>query len=144
MARFSRRPLLVLGTVGLLALASCSTPATNTISSAGSASSTTSPASPIAQTKITNLGFDGLLKVVSNTRQAVEAEKFDQAQAEFDRFEEFWSQVEDGVKAQSDTTYNAIEDAMDQVSNGLKASQPDKAKLLATLAALQAHIVAAE
>ncbi|GAB4365452.1 MAG: hypothetical protein Kow00121_01980 [Elainellaceae cyanobacterium] len=137
MALFSHQQILVLGAVGIFALAGCSTSANQTKDSATSPSSTT-----VAQ-QDTTTGFDGLLTVITNTKAAVAAGEFSKAQAEFDRFEEFWSQVEDGVKVKSADTYNAIEDNMDQVSNELRASQPNPDKLLTALQTLQNDINAA-
>ena len=83
-------------------------------------------------------GFDALVNVVSNTKTAVEAGNFDKAQQEFDKFENAWVKVEDGVKTKSSKTYNAIEDAATQVKGALKAK--DKAKALEGLQTLNSNI----
>lgn len=71
-------------------------------------------------------GFDALANVISNTKAAVETGDFNQATQEFDKFENAWVKVEDGVKTKSSKTYGVIEDAATQVKSALKAK--DKAK----------------
>ncbi|MBH8575441.1 DUF4363 family protein [Nostocaceae cyanobacterium CENA369] len=83
-------------------------------------------------------GFQPLVSVVSNTKTAVTAGNFNKAQQEFDKFENSWSKVEDGVKAKSSKTYNTIEDTATQVKSAIKAK--DKAKALNGLQTLDTNI----
>ncbi|MCC5642727.1 DUF4363 domain-containing protein [Nostoc sp. CHAB 5824] len=123
--------------IGLLALVGCNsdqksatqTPAT-TETTAGTGVSRT----PVA----TQGGFNTLVSVVSNTKTAVQGGNFDKAQQEFNKFENSWSKVEDGVKTKSSKTYNVIEDAATQVKGALKAK--DKAKALKGLQTLDTNI----
>lgn len=89
----------------------------------------------------TGKGFGDLTTVVSKTRQAVDANDFAKARAEFDKFEDAWSKVEDGVKAKSSDTYNAIEDNVDKLQDALKAS--NKEKSISALQTLNDSIVSA-
>ncbi|MER3494325.1 MAG: DUF4363 domain-containing protein [Mastigocladus sp. ERB_26_2] len=100
--------------------------------------STTQTPATTETTGATQAGFDALSSVVSNTKTAVEAGNFDKAQQEFDKFENAWVKVEDGVKTKSSKTYNAIEDAATQVKGALKAK--DKAKVLEGLQTLNSNI----
>lgn len=83
--------------------------------------------------------FTALMDVISNTQKAVEANDFAKARTEFEKFEDFWSKVEDGVKAKAPNTYNSIEDNADALKNQLKAS--NKAKSLSSLKKLQTSLI---
>ena len=83
-------------------------------------------------------GFNALVGVVSNTKTAVDAGKFDQAQQEFDKFEDSWAKVEDGVKAKYPNNYAAIEDTTTQVKSAIKAK--DKTKAIEALQTLDKNI----
>ncbi|MDZ8226812.1 MULTISPECIES: DUF4363 domain-containing protein [unclassified Nostoc] len=101
-------------------------------------SATTSPGAVATPGKTTE--FQGLQGVVINTKAAVEAGDFTKAKGEFDKFEDFWSKVEDGVKAKSPTTYKEIEDKSDEIKAGLKASAPNKQKLSTALGVLNKDV----
>ncbi|MBN3948536.1 MAG: DUF4363 family protein [Nostoc sp. NMS7] len=123
--------------IGLLTLVGCNSAqesATQTPAATETTAATTVSKTPGA----TQGGFGTLVSVVSNTKTAVSAGKFDKAQQEFDKFENSWSKVEDGVKTKSSKTYNAIEDAATQVKGALKAK--DKAKALKGLQTLDTNI----
>jgi hypothetical protein len=137
---------LIVGAVGLFALAGCSGPqaASNSQPSpveSSAATSTTSTATTSTADAMQPSGdFGGLLKVISTTKTSVESGDFAQAKDQFSHFEDYWSKVEDGVKAKSSDTYNTVEDNADQVSQGLKGSQPDKDKILSALKTLHTTI----
>lgn len=76
--------------------------------------------------------------MVAKTQAAVDANDFVKAQQEFDQFESVWAPVEDGIKAKSDDSYDAIEQGMDQVSAALRSSQADQA--IAALKAMNNQI----
>ncbi|MEH1818237.1 MAG: DUF4363 domain-containing protein [Nostoc sp.] len=99
---------------------------------------TTTPSAIATPTKTTE--FQGLQGVVTNTKAAVEGGNFTKAKGEFDKFEDFWSKVEDGVKAKSPTTYKEIEDKADEIKAGLKASAPNKQKLSTALGVLNKDV----
>jgi cobalamin biosynthesis Co2+ chelatase CbiK len=82
----------------------------------------------------------GLQEVVAKTTTAVNASNFDNATAEFKKFETHWSKVEDSVKAKSAQTYKNIEDHTDTITNGLKAKKPDPATVLVALKSLSHDI----
>ncbi|MBV6622580.1 MAG: DUF4363 family protein [Rivularia sp. (in: Bacteria)] len=113
--------------IGLLTLVGCTNP-----------QSTTGNSATTETTSATQGSFDDLVTVVSGTRVDVEAGKFEQAQQEFDKFENAWFKVEDGVKTKSSQAYNAIEDAAIQVKGALKAK--DKAKALEGLGTIDTNI----
>ncbi|MEH1943137.1 MAG: DUF4363 domain-containing protein [Nostoc sp.] len=99
----------------------------------------TTAATAVSKTPVTTQGgFNTLVGVVSNTKTAVSAGNFDKAQQEFNKFENSWSKVEDGVKTKSSKTYNVIEDTATQVKGALKAK--DKAKALKGLQTLDTNI----
>jgi soluble cytochrome b562 len=140
--------LWVVGVISLFVLAGCNSTeqsATQTSPDASSATSeTVTPpkASGTANTKQENAqgGFKDLHNVVSKTKTAVEAGDFAKAKAEFSKFEDSWSKVEDGVKAKSRDRYNAIEENMDAVTKPLKESKPSKQKILGALQSLDQAI----
>ena len=158
MNRFN--PALIVALISLMTLVGCNkgeqptaqtSPAGSSISdTAASPAATTSgqtSASPAATTSgqtavspTANSEFKGLEAVVTNTKTAVVAGNFTKAKGEFDKFEDFWSKVEDGVKAKSPTTYKEIEDKSDEIKAGLKASAPNKPKLLTALASLNKNV----
>jgi hypothetical protein len=130
-------PLAIVALISLMTLVGCNNgekPSTTEASPAANSTSKTA-ANPTATT-----GFQGLKGVVSNTQAAVEAGNFTKAKGEFDKFEDSWSKVEDGVKAKSPTTYKGIEDNADEIKAGLKASKPNKQKVLTALASLNKNI----
>jgi hypothetical protein len=123
--------------IGLLTLVGCNSDqksTTQTPTTTETTAATTLSKTPIA----TQGGFNTLVSVVSNTKTAVQAGKFDKAQQEFNKFEDAWSKVEDGVKTKSSKTYNVIEDTATQVKGSLKAK--DKAKSLKGLQTLNTNI----
>ena len=141
----NRNRIWVISTLALLVLAACSSnqsapnttasaPATTTSSSPESKETKASPAS--SSPNETQAGFTGLKSVVSKTKSEVEANNLAKAQKEFGEFEEYWQKVEDGVKAKSADTYKAIENDMDNITNGLRAPNLDRAKILADLQSL--------
>ncbi len=112
----------LLGGLSTLLLVSCgSSPSTPQAAAPASAP----PASPAAA-KPTAAGFMALQKVINQTKTAVEAGNFEQAQVAFDKFEPAWKTVEDGVKAKSSATYEAIEDGMDAVNKGIKGKSKEQ------------------
>lgn len=130
---------IALAAMTLLALAGGCKQSQLTETSSPVASSPAIQASPAIAAQIS--GFNALKNVISNTHSAVQAGKFDQAGSEFDKFEDSWSQVEDGVKAKSSDTYSAIEDDMDAVKAGIKAK--DKNKTLTALQDLEKNVTRA-
>jgi len=133
----SRFQLLLVGSLALLGLSSCGDPqASAPETSSTAAVKTEAAANPAA-------GFTALQNVTEKTTAAVKAEKFDQAKADFEKFEDSWKTVEDGVKVKSSKTYDAIEAGLDSVNGELKNKQPDKAKMLAALQSLSQSIVTA-
>ncbi len=136
---FRLNQIFIMTAISLLALVGCN----NAEKSSTQPSSTASPA---AETKTTSTGkadFKGLLSVVSHTKTAVEAGNFAKAKEEFGKFESFWSKVEDGVKVKSPHAYKAIEDNSDEITGGLKASAPNKQKVLVALQSLNKSIITA-
>jgi hypothetical protein len=123
----NRFQLLLVGTT-ILGLAGCGEP---------KASAPEAPAAQAASaSKKSASGFTTLQGVADKTAAAVKADKFDQAQSEFKKFEASWKTVEDGVKTKSSATYGKIEDSMDALNDEFKQKQPGKTKILATLESL--------
>ncbi|MEH2153470.1 DUF4363 domain-containing protein [Nostoc sp.] len=112
--------------------------ATTSPGAAATPAATTTPSAVATPAKTTE--FQGLQGVVTNTKAAVQAGDFTKAKGEFDKFEDFWSKVEDGVKAKSPTTYKEIEDKADEIKAGLKASAPNKPKLSTALGVLNKDV----
>ncbi|MCU0569959.1 MAG: DUF4363 family protein [Oculatellaceae cyanobacterium Prado106] len=135
--------LIAVGLVGLLALSGCAATEQASTDAANSVIESTNGTIAAAKDKVTGAveGFQSLTDVVTQTQVAVNAGDFPKAQAEFAKFEGFWSRVEDSVKAKSPDAYRAIEDSMTSVMNGLKSSQKDQA--LAALKTLGDSIIAA-
>lgn len=144
MIRFDRRLVLVAAVSGLT-LFGCGQPQ-NTASSSAPETSTAANSAPTqstsTQTAISaaNPEFEGLRTVINNTRTDVNAGNFEKAKSNFSQLEGHWSKVEDGVKAKSSDTYNAIEDTTDKVNEGLKANQPNKDEVLSALSTLETNV----
>ncbi|MEH2048368.1 DUF4363 domain-containing protein [Nostoc sp.] len=146
MNRFN--PVLIVSLISLMALVGCSkgdeptaqTPPAGSSVSETSPSSTPTTKADTAVSPTANTDFKGLEGVVTNTKAAVEAGNFAKAKGEFDKFEDFWSKVEDGVKVKSPNAYKEIEDKSDELKAGLKASAPNKQKLLTALASLNKNV----
>lgn len=132
------KPVLWLCALGIVSLAGCAKPEASVNPGSPEPSATVSPSS---QASSTQSGYPQLLSVVANTKAAVEAKDFAKAQQEFDKFEAVWSQVEDGIKAKSADTYDAIEQDMDQLTSALKASESEQS--LKSLQSLNDHIQSA-
>ncbi len=129
--------VLIVGAMSIFALTGCNN-AQTTQSSPGE-----SNASPVATTTSSSAspaGYPGLLAVVSTTKASVEAGDYTKPKAEFAKFEDNWKPVEDGIKAKSKDSYNAIEDNLDQVNGEFKGSQPSKGKVLAALQSMETTI----
>jgi hypothetical protein len=90
-----------------------------------------------------NGDLTALTAVVNNTRTAVEAGDGTKAEAEFEQFETAWKPVEDGIKDKNPKAYEAIEEAMDSVSEQLGGNL-DQAKALAALSSLDGAIAQAK
>ena len=123
--------------IGLLTLVGCNNDQKST-TQAPTTTETTAGTAVSKTTVATQGGFNALVSVVSNTKTAVQGGNFDKAQQEFNKFEDSWSKVEDGVKTKSSKTYNVIEDTVTQVKGALKAK--DKAKALKGLQTLNTNI----
>ena len=133
----SFKPMLIIAGISLLTLVGCT--------NAEKATTETTPAAiskstETATTKKSTAGNKDLLAVVSKTKTAVTSGNFVQAKKEFDKFEDAWKEVEDGIKAKSRDNYQAVEKSMDEISGELKASKPQKDKLLASLQSLKETI----
>lgn len=149
--------LIAIGALCFLALAGCNAgeqattpPASSTSPTAESTTTAQPSTSPSATPGKTDTkteamagqpGFQALTDVVAKTKMAVNAGDFTKAKDEFDKFEDSWSKVEDGVKAKSAKTYDAIEEGMDQTTAAIKAS--DKTKALAALQTLDQNVATA-
>lgn len=126
----------LLSSIALMTLASCSSPQ-------APANSPTSVESPAAKASApanqsTTQGFTALQNVVTKTKAAVEVGNFEQGKKEFDKFEDSWKTVEDGVKAKDSKTYGVIEEEMDSVNNGIKSK--NKNNVLKELESLSKNI----
>ncbi len=130
----SRFQLLLVSCFAVLGLASCGEPQASVPETSSNAAQ--AAANPAA-------GFTSLKDVTEKTTTAIKSGKFDEAKATFGKFEDSWKTVEDGVKAKSSKTYNAVEEGLDTVNGELKNKQPDKAKLLAALQSLSQTIATA-
>ncbi|HEY9618484.1 MAG TPA: hypothetical protein V6C64_16695 [Microcoleaceae cyanobacterium] len=149
--------LIAIGALCFLALAGCNAgeqattpPASSTAPTAEQSTTAQSSTAPSATPDKTAAkpgaaadqpGFQALTDVVAKTKTAVNAGDFTKAMDEFDKFEDSWSKVEDGVKAKSAKTYDAIEEGMDQTTAAIKGS--DKTKALAALQTLDQNIATA-
>ena len=136
MARFNQ--ILVISALTLLALTGCdsqaSTPKTSPaeIPTATAVSTSDKAASPAK--------YAELLGVVTNTKAAVQTGNFAKAKTEFDKFENAWKKVEDGIKAKSRKSYDAVEETTEKVMAELKKSKPNKDQVLAQLQSLEKTI----
>ncbi|MBN3925400.1 DUF4363 domain-containing protein [Nostoc sp. NMS4] len=126
--------------ISLLALVGCNSPEQPTTQTTPAVTPNASVASAPATTSTT--GNSSLLTIVSKTKTAVTSGNFVQAKKEFDKFEDAWKQVEDGIKVKSRKNYETIETNMDQITGELKASKPQKDKLLTALQSLETNITA--
>ncbi len=115
--------------LGLTSLTGCSSKPTAEAPAAPEAMS-----SPAMSSAALPAGPAGLTAVVDNTKTAVAAGDFKQAETNFGQFETAWKPIEDGIKEKSPDAYDKIESGMDQVMGALKAS--DKEKGLSALASL--------
>ncbi len=147
MNRFN--PVLIGFLISLMALVGCNKgeqSSTTQTSPGGSSISETTPSSTATTSAQTTANptataeFQGLQGVVTNTKAAVEGGNFTKAKGEFEKFEDFWSKVEDGVKVKSPNAYKEIEDKSDEVKAGLKASAPNKQKMLTALESLNKNV----
>ncbi len=139
MARFNQ--ILILSAVTLLTLAGCDS------AKKASTPQTSSPAIPAATAVSTSEkvaasqgNYPELSAVVTNTKAAVQTGNFTKAKAEFDKFENAWKKVEDGIKAKDLKSYDAVEEKTEKVMKELKKSQPSKDKVLAELQSLEKTI----
>ncbi len=126
--------------ISLIALLGCNNPEQPTTQTTPAVTPNTSAASAPATTSTTS--NSSLLTIVSKTKAAVTSGNFVQAKKEFDKFEDAWKEVEDGIKVKSRNNYETIETNMDRVTGELKASKPQKEKLLTTLQSLEKTITA--
>jgi|SRR6476661_3944212 len=137
MARFNQ--ILVLSAISLIALAGCDSAKE---ASTPQPSSTPVPAATAVKTeKAASQGnYAELSGVVSSTKAAVQTGNFATAKTEFDKFEDAWEKVEDGIKAKSPKDYEAVEETTEKVMAELKKSQPSKDQVLAQLQSLEKTI----
>ncbi|KOP22632.1 hypothetical protein AMR41_29615 [Hapalosiphon sp. MRB220] len=140
MKRFNQ--VLLITAISMLTLVGCKNGEQSATQTSPSATATPASATSkkTATTTVKDENFKGLLAVVSNTETAVKAGDFTKAKQEFGKFEDYWSKVEDGVKKKSSKTYNKIEDEADKIQGDLKASTPNKDKVLAALQSLNTDI----
>ncbi|MBE9094420.1 DUF4363 domain-containing protein [Tychonema sp. LEGE 07203] len=138
MARFNQ--ILVLGAVSLLTLAGCD-------SAKEASTPQISPlpvpaATAVAKTEkaVSQGNYAELSAVVSSTKAAVQTGDFVKAKTEFDKFENAWKQVEDGIKTKAPKSYEAVEDSAEKVTDDLKKGQPSKDQVLAQLESLETTI----
>ncbi|AUT04255.1 DUF4363 domain-containing protein [Nostoc sp. CENA543] len=121
--------------ISLMALVGC-----NNVEQPNTQASPSENTTKTVATSTETTDFKGLEGVITNTKTAVEAGNFTKAKGEFEKFEGFWSKVEDGVKAKSPKTYKDIEDQADEIKAGLKSSKPNKQKVLTALASLSKNV----
>jgi iron uptake system EfeUOB component EfeO/EfeM len=133
----SFKPMLIIASISLLTLVGCNKPEQAATETTPAATSNSTEKVPGQKSTVSNAG---LLAVVSKTKTAVKAGNFVQAKKEFDKFEDAWKEVEDGIKAKSRNNYEAVEKSMDEISGELKAAKPQKDKLLASLQSLEKTI----
>ena len=135
MKNFKR--MLIIASISLLTLVACNKPkqaATQTIPAPAYNSTEKAP------TKTSAAGNTDLLTVVSKTETAVKSGNFVEAKKEFDKFEDVWKEVEDGIKTKSPDNYENVEKSMDEISGELKAAKPKKDKLITALQSLEKTI----
>jgi len=129
--------MLIIASISLLTLVGCNKPEQAATETTPATTSNSTEKVPGQKSTVSNAG---LLAVVSKTKTAVKAGNFVQAKKEFDKFEDAWKEVEDGIKAKSRNNYEAVEKSMDEISGELKAAKPQKDKLLASLQLLEKTI----
>jgi iron uptake system EfeUOB component EfeO/EfeM len=130
----SFKPMLIIASISLLTLVGCNKPEQAATETTPATTANSTEKVPGQKSTVSNAG---LLAVVSKTKTAVKAGNFVQAKKEFDKFEDAWKEVEDGIKAKSRNNYEAVEKSMDEISGELKAAKPQKDKLLASLQSLE-------
>jgi outer membrane cobalamin receptor len=128
-----RFQLLLVSCFAVLGLAGCGNPQASISETSNVAQAVTNPAA----------GFTSLKDVTEKTATAIKSGKLDDAKATFGKFEDSWKIVEDGVKAKSSKTYDAVEESLDMVNRELKNKQPEKTKLLDALQSLSQTIAIA-
>ncbi|QJB44541.1 DUF4363 domain-containing protein [Dolichospermum flos-aquae] len=133
----SFKPMLIIASISLLTLVGCNKPEQAATETTPAATSNSTEKVPGQKSTVSNAG---LLAVVSKTKAAVKAGNFVQAKKEFDKFEDAWKEVEDGIKAKSRDNYEVVEKSMDEISDELKAAKPQKDKLSASLQSLEKTI----
>ena len=133
----SFKPMLIIASISLLTLVGCNKPEQAATETTPPATSNSTEKVPGQKSTVSNAG---LLAVVSKTKAAVKAGNFVKAKKEFDKFEDAWKEVEDGIKAKSRDNYEVVEKSMDEISDELKAAKPQKDKLSASLQSLEKTI----
>jgi hypothetical protein len=131
--------ILIAANISLMVLAGCSSPEQASTQN----SPTATPASTVSKETASPASGDGassLLGVITKTKTAVNKGDFATAKKEFDGFETVWGKVEDGIKAKSKSNYDAIERNLDEVTNLLKDSKPNKDKVTVALQSLEKDI----
>jgi hypothetical protein len=81
----------------------------------------------------------GMTTGVSQTLSAVKSGNFAQAQQEFSSVQQSWTAVESKLKASPDAINN-VKNSVQTIATDLKASPPDKAKLIGNLQSLSGSI----
>jgi high-affinity Fe2+/Pb2+ permease len=87
-------------------------------------------------------GMANVAGIVTKTKAAIDAGDLEQAKSEMSKFEDSWSKVEKGVKANSPAAYDAIETNAKSAQSAV--NNEDKAKALAALKALGAAVASAK
>jgi high-affinity Fe2+/Pb2+ permease len=138
MIRFN---LLTIALVGTLTLTGCK--GDNKSATVDTAVKSTTDMASTVKDKATGAmtGFTGLTGAISATKTAVETGDFAKAKTEVAKFEGYWSKVEDGVKAKSPATYDAIETSMKNVQKAVDSS--DKTKALDALKSFGSAVTSA-
>jgi hypothetical protein len=124
-------------------IAGCGNKAADTATPEASTSSTAKEStSPSFGDKVSTekpSGFAAMQVVIKSTKKAIETAKLNAAKTEFDKFEDSWKTVEDGVKSKSPDAYKAIEDGVQSIQAGIARKQ-GKDALLANLQKLSQTI----
>jgi hypothetical protein len=84
--------------------------------------------------------LQNLISIADATTAALDRGDVAAARASHARFHDAWEAVEDSVRERSRADYRAIEQAMDEVRAGLRASSPDASAVRANLAALRSLV----
>jgi high-affinity Fe2+/Pb2+ permease len=164
-----RLNLLAIGLVSILALTGCKTAETppaaesagkavtdvagaakdKATDAAGAAKDKVADAAGAAKDKVASVagavaapGMANVAGVVSKTKAAIDAGDLEQAKSEMSKFEDSWSKVEKGVKANSPAAYDAIETNAKSAQSAV--NNEDKAKALAALKALDTAVASAK